>query len=178
MCCLSTLSRWLLSLPTQPAAAILSLVGLYLGHGAGCANLVQPVPHSAVTWPHPSPHPVDDRRDDRRRSPTPPKRPCPISLSMSVRDPLSPEEHPQGSCFLHPTALEPSTTTSEAVFLSTHIRSDPTRIQLSAEPKGKGRSWLPRIFIDLSPCHTHYTKWYGAFQPANNHHHQLIRCVF
>ena len=55
------------------------------------------------------------------------------------------------------TRATPSTATSEAVFLGMRIRSDPTRIPLFAEPKGKGWPWLPQRCIDFASCHTHYT---------------------
>ena len=40
------------------------------------------------------------------------------------------------------------------------IRTDPTGIHLTSEPKGRGWRWRPQSFIEFASCHTHYTKWY------------------
>ena len=57
----------------------------------------------------------------------------------------------------HPT---PTTPVAETVFLGMRIRTDPTGIHLTSEPKGRGWRWRPQRFIEFASCHTHYTKWY------------------
>ena len=49
---------------------------------------------------------------------------------------------------------------STAVFLRMKIRSTPTDICSSIQPKGEAWLWLPQRFIDYHSCHTHYTKRY------------------
>ena len=52
----------------------------------------------------------------------------------------------------------PLTQMSETVFLGMRTISHPSGIQLSVEPKGKGWQWIHQRVIDLSSCHTHYTR--------------------
>ena len=63
----------------------------------------------------------------------------------------------------HPT---PTTPTAETVFLGMRIRTDPTRIHLTSEPKGRGWRWRPQRFIEFASCHTHYTKCKAPTSPV------------